>query len=465
MAVTISSNNKAKVIEALRKGEIDTADISFPSLIDDIIIKMKKEGLVDELAETLGDKRGGGSTIPFDAVMMLFIAAKMKIHTSLTDVPFAITDAAALAEIGWNISDSERSLSEGLMTEGAIRNIVSKYKAEELVGAYNNYVQGPVFERMELCPDIHILDCTWLEVDINNANYEESEVTKEDGVSGRGYKLASLRGISGDASILEEVKIGSIKKHDLALSEDMVRQSRVFKSGDILINDRGFISRDMLNYMKTKRGVDTYIPLKKNMEAYEMAVSVAKEQNKWAPHPNKKRKKQKIAFVDSLGAHWIGDNPEDNVEFNACVVRDEAAVGTENEYRVFITTDTGATARQIIKTYELRPEIEEDYRQIKDFWEIEDFKSTKYNFIVFHVIMVLIGYLYFQLFQLFPEGKPYVGKCLPVALKKYVPDGQRSVICYWGLFFGIFDFLEFLDIYASLDAIVKTRLRSVLSKM
>lgn len=53
------------------------------------------------------------------------------------------------------------------------------------------------------------------------------------------------------------------------------------------------------------------------------------------------------------------------------------------EYFVFVTTDLKKTAKQIIQTYELRPEIEEDYRQIKDFWQIEDFKSTKYNFIAF----------------------------------------------------------------------------------
>jgi hypothetical protein len=389
----------------------------------------------------------------------------MKVHTSLTDVPFAITDASVLSEIGWNMSCTDRHLSEGLMTEGAVRNIVGKYDADELIEAYNTYVQGPVAKKMGLSPDIHILDCSWLEVEINNPNYEKSEVTKEDGVSGRGYKLATLRGISGDAGIIEEAKIGSIKTHDLTLCDNMLRQSNVFKPGDVLINDRGFISRNLMNYMKTERGVNTYIPLKKNMEAFEMAVSVAVEQNKWAVHPNKKRKNQTIAFADCLGAYWTDVNSEVNVEFNACVVKDESAIGTEYEYRVFITTDTTAAARQIIKTYELRPEIEEDYRQIKDFWKIEDFKSTKYNFIVFHIVMVLIGYLFFQLYRLLPDGKPYIGKSLPVALKKYVPEGQRSVICYWGMYFGVFEFLEFLDIYASMDECIKTRLRPVLAKL
>ena len=53
-----------------------------------------------------------------------------------------------------------------------------------------------------------------------------------------------------------------------------------------------------------------------------------------------------------------------------------------------MTTDTSKTARQIINTYELRPEIEEDFRQMKDFWKLEDFKSTKYNYITYLIVQV-----------------------------------------------------------------------------
>ena len=64
---------------------------------------------------------------------------------------------------------------------------------------------------------------------------------------------------------------------------------------------------------------------------------------------------------------------------NDCVVHDKK---TDN-YFVFMTTDTSKTARQIINMYELRPETEKDFRQMKDFWKLEDFKSTQYNEIVY----------------------------------------------------------------------------------
>lgn len=146
-----------------------------------------------------------------------------------------------------------------------------------------------------------------------------------------------------------------------------------------------------------------------------------------------------------------------DIDFRSCKIFDK--------YFVFITTDLTRTAPQIVQTYGLRPEIEEDYRQIKDFWQIEDFRSTKQNFIAFHVVMVLIGYLFFQLYKGMEEGMKYIGKTLPVATKKYVETGPKSVITYSGQYFAIFGFLEFIQLYASCGTEVKKCLDPILAKV
>jgi len=120
--------------------------------------------------------------------------------------------------------------------------------------------------------------------------------------------MANLRGITGDIGILEEVKIGSIKTYDLELCRDMLLNTPVLHPGDILINDRGFLDRQMMNTLKLERGVDTYIPVRKNMDIYVMAVSCGIEQNKWQQHPNKKRKTQSITLVQDLGSFWHSDD-------------------------------------------------------------------------------------------------------------------------------------------------------------
>jgi hypothetical protein len=377
--IQLSKENKEQILASIRQGRIDAADISQPNFIDEIIIKMYKLGVVGELRHILMDKRKSNAVIPLDFIWALSIAAKMKIHTSLTDIPYAIMDAEALSALGYALWDTERDLEKGLMDEGAIRHLLFKYEKEELINGYCQCVQGHILPLMDISSGIHILDCTELEVELTNANYEGSDIVKYDGKSHRGYKLATLRGIVGSGGIIEDIRFGSISTHDLELSRQMILNSPMLKPGDIIINERGFLSRDVINELKTRRGVDTYIPLRKNMNAYLDAISIAEKENAWKPHPNRKRKTQEIAFVSDIGSMWDSKQPENDVPLNACVVRDTK----DSEYYVFVTTDTTKTARQIIKTYELRPEIEEDYRQLKDFWALEDFKSTKNNIIAF----------------------------------------------------------------------------------
>jgi hypothetical protein len=452
-------NDKEKVLEAIKAGSIDAADVSFPNLIDTIILKMKNIGLISKLSESFKDKRKKNKHIPFEILIALAITAKMKLKTSLTDVAYAVTDSELLSELGWNICDTDRNLEEGLFAEGVMRNIIDKSDSEELISSYNNYVQNMVLPSLDISPSIHILDCTKIHVNLKNSNYEKSEVISDDGEYIRGYKLGTLRGLLDDSGVIEEIVFGSVKPHDIELCRDMILNSKCLKSGDILINDRGFISMEVMNALKSQKQVDTYIPAKKNMTIYEEAVKIAISEDKWQKHPNKKRKTQQIQLVKDLGTMWVGGNPKEDVDLCACVVHDTK----DNEYHVFLTTDIDKTAKQIINTYELRPEIEEDFRQIKDFWKLEDFKSTKYNFITFHIVMTLIGYMYFQLYKNMEEGEKYSGKSLPVVLKNYKEDKQKSVLIYSGQYFGVFSFIEFIQLYAGCPAEVRKLLDPTLA--
>lgn len=444
----------------IEEGNIDAGDISYPNFIDDIILKMSSMGLLNYFKDVVEDKRSNqNSQIPLNIFFTLTATAKMKLMTSLTDIPFAITDSNTLAELGWNIYDTKRELGKGLISDGAIRGLLDHYIAQEFIDLYNDYLKLTL-NKLDHIPDIHILDCTKIDVNVDNKNYENSSVIKDDGKLRQGYKLASLRGLLDCSGVIEQIEIGTMKTHDLTLSKDILLNSPALKPGDILIEDRGFISREIINYLKTERKVDTYIPVKKNMNIYTEAVAIAKEQGKWVKHPNKKRKNQKVATIKDLGSSWQSKKPEDDVELNAAVVYDKK----EDKYYVFITTDLAVTGRQIIKTYELRPEIEEDFRQLKDFWKLEDFKSTKYTHIVFHIVMLLIGYLFYQLYKNTEEGTKYANKTLPVILKKYVPKKKpKKVIIYANNYFSIFGFLEMLDIYATCSNKIKNKLKGVLA--
>ena len=415
--------------------------------------------MVQLLSHVVPDKRRANKSIPFEIIWVLSIAAKMKQKMSVSDIPFAITDSETLSELGYSIWDSERSIAQGLMDESAVRNLIGQYEKAELMDGYNVCVQQHILTKMAIKAYIHLVDCTVLEVPLNNGNYEESSVMTKDGSTSRGYKLATLRGVVGDGGIIEETRLGTMKEHDLSLCRDMVLSSAMLKEGDILINDRGFISRELLNELKTRRQVDTYIPLRNNMDAHDQAVAIAKAEGVFHKHPNKKRKSQKIAFAQGVGDMWRSEDPQNDVPLNACVVWETK----DDTYTVFVTTDTEKSAKQIIQTYELRPEIEEDYRQLKDFWKLDHFTSTKITMIAFHIVCTLLGYLLFQLYVATESGQQWAGRSLPVIAKNFKSEQPKTIIIYTGQYFAVFVFLEFIQLYASLAPDVRMELDEVLS--
>ena len=460
--IRLCKHNQDNVIAKVREGQLDAVTLSSSNLIDDIILEMDKDHVFSCLKDNIPDLRAHNTTIPYELIWASAIAAKMKVQTSLTDIPFAINDHRTLAKLGYTLLDTDGNLKTGLMQEGSLRFLLDKYDRNLFIKGYNNTVQKGIMPLLDIQPNIHILDCTELEVNYNNPNYENSSVTysKNKERNMRGYKLSTLRGIVEDTGIIEEIRFDTAKIHDLKLSEEMLKTTSVLKPGDILINDRGFISRELLNYLKLKRNVDAYVPLRSDMCAYSEAVFGAKDQNDWVPHPNKTRKTQVITSVSGMGSYWQSDHPGEDVPINCCVVWEQKS----NDYFVFVTTDLNASAKDIIRTYELRPEIEEDYRQLKDFWKIEDFKSTKINVILFHIVCVLFGYLFYQLYTLLPEGEKFLHKSLPVILKNYIPEVMPYIVLYAGYEFGVLTLFELMELYAHCSKDVRKKFQKVLEK-
>lgn len=458
--IKVCKHNQESIIRQITNGTFDNISLSESNLADDIVLSMYEQGILGCLTDNLKDKRRVNSSLPFDLILSLSIVAKMKIKMSLSDIPYAIQDHRVLAKLGYNIVDTKGNLKDALMRESSLRLLLGKYNSDELFLAYNDTVQNYIMPKLNAQPNIHILDCTDLEVNLNNKNYEGAEVTRnKKGDVSRGYKLGTIRGIYEDTGIIEEICFGSLKTHDLNLTKDMIKNSKVFKEGDILINDRGFIDRDLVNYMKNERKVDIYVPLRNNMIAFDVAITAAQTYGEWENHPS--RDNQKICLVTDLGTYWESANPKEDVEINAAVVWDKK----ENTYYAFFTTDTSKTAKQIITTYELRPEIEEDYRQLKDFWLLDDFHSTKLHMIAFHIITVLFGYLFYQIYTTLPEGEEYAHKCLPVILKNYKSQTMPRIIIYTGNAFGIFSITDFARLYAQCNESVQKRLDFIFDKL
>lgn len=89
--IQICRNDKDRVTSNLQNGAIDSTAVSETNLVDTIIMCMHKEGILGKVAEGFRDNRTK-KEIQFSIIMALAIAAKMKVKTSLSDIPYAITD-------------------------------------------------------------------------------------------------------------------------------------------------------------------------------------------------------------------------------------------------------------------------------------------------------------------------------------------------------------------------------------
>jgi len=103
MMLKVCRNDKESVLEKIRAGKIDAVVLSTTNRVDDIIYIMHTNGILSCLESAIADRRSHNTTVPYSIIWASAIAAKMKVHTSLTDIPYAITDHRVLGEMGYSL--------------------------------------------------------------------------------------------------------------------------------------------------------------------------------------------------------------------------------------------------------------------------------------------------------------------------------------------------------------------------
>ena len=377
-------------------------------------------GLINELSNSFPDPRKE-CEISIKQILSASIAGHFQDMYAISQSPYALHSPTLLAELGLNVKVLLEG--EGISRKGTkdatpfsgdvIRKMLNDMTSMELIQWYNRHVGRAYLEQANYKPCIHILDCTKLEVNIDNENYEGSGIVKEKKKDAngktveklkRGYKLGSLRSLLDDGGIITSIAFGAIQVHDLTLCKELLMTSPHLKPGDMVIEDRGFLDGETITKLKKKRKVDVTIPLRSDMLAYEDSLVTAYhlEENPcaknrcdsvgWEKHPT--RANQEIKLIEHADYMW----EECGVPLIGCVVRelkkgkDGSGGRADYEHWVFVTTRLSMNGKLLIRTYELRPEIEEDHRQWKTGpWDMSKFTSTSMVQIVYHIIIVLLA--------------------------------------------------------------------------
>lgn len=208
--------------------------------------------------------------------------------------------------------------------------------------------------------------------------------------------------------------------------------------------------------------MDVIIPIRSDMVAYTDALTTAywPDTGVWEQHPT--REKQEIKLVEHLNWMW----PECKVDMNGVVVRElkdgKDGSGGKDDYNhwVFGFTRLTMTAKQAIKTYELRPEIEEDHRQWKDGpWDMDEFMSTSLVQIVYHIICVLLAYNLRKVYANTEAGQEFATKTLRQLRRQQVRNHEVSMLVYAGRYYAVFTVKYLIWLLLSLPKEVQERLK------
>jgi hypothetical protein len=509
--IQLWARNGEAVRQAIELGELVHLETASEELTDEFLLFAIQSGLLSKWAGGFPDPRGAPE-ISMEVLLASHLAARFAGLYSMRKSGYVLRSASVLGALGYSVEVLEpaqglslRGTSDDKLISGdvlrkllvklenhvdpqgplrlppwepsvsvkvrqrasrrAVKGAVDAAEAEaraqqvaaKLMAWYNDTV-GPsllAYARVGTGRRIHIVDTTHVEVPLETGTYECSGVVKnDDGRRSRGYKLATLRTLLDHAGLLTQVGLCPIQVHDLPLCRLFFETASVLRKGDLLLEDRGFVDGETLTFLKRQRHVDVIVPLKSTMLSYHEAVQLAELQGAWQPHPS--RDQQHIAFVTGIEHLWEACT----VPLNACVIRYWNRKKSALDHIVLVTTDQRLNGPWIVRHYEERPEIEQDYEQMKSGgWQLKKLSSTRYSEIVFYILTVALSYSLYYLFANTQAGARFADKTRQALAFDQLRSRRTHIIAYAGGYFEIFETLSFVRFVLQLPASVQDRLR------
>jgi hypothetical protein len=465
-----------EVLDALRRGEIVALETAVEQLPDFFLLYAIESGLLDRLADTFPDPRQQQPEISMRLLLAAGIAGHFTGLYALSQSPYALHSPRLLAELGVQVKVMQPG--EGLSLKGTkqpvafhgdvLRKMLDTLDWKEsqeqlrpgqrLIDWYNGQVGTLFCGVIGAQPTLHILDCTDLLVPIKSEKYEGSGVTTKNEVAERGYKLGTLRSLLDSGAVITGIAWGAIQEHDLPVTSSLIRSSPHLHEGDMLLEDRGFVDGETITYLKRERNVDVTTGLKSDMNLMKAAIVLAEANpGAWKAHPT--REKQQIQLITDLSGLW----PQLGVPMNVCVVRFVNKQTGKFDYIGLVTTDLTLSAKQIIGFYQTRPEIEEDYRQLKSgSWNIDTFHATRQVPILWHVVLTLLAYNLFQVYANTRAGQKFAEKTKQKLEREQARNPPTYLLVCTETAYGFFETKSLLYLLLDLPDGVRNKIRNLL---
>jgi hypothetical protein len=298
----------------------------------------------------------------------------------------------------------------------------------------------------------------------------------------RCYKMVTLLHTNRKRAffVFVAVKVISGKSHESPVLYELVKEFVETVGPGVmkrLILDRGFLDGEAISVCKRRYEIDVLIPLRRNMDLYEDARALFREPEvTWReceeqkeeeapvrPKPKAilKREKKRQKTIQRLKEQQPSPLPEEILvkteaasigefrSWSSCTVPLSVVANREHyadghtELWFLVDTQEVQDPRQPRQQYQLRPSIEERYRQLKCFSDLTHFTSRSFSLVVNQVIFIMLAYDLLQIYMLSQDRKDLNQKTLPRIRQQLLPS-DNQIIVYWQNYFGLFSPFELM---------------------
>ena len=260
----------------------------------------------------------------------------------------------------------------------------------------------------------------------------------------------------------------------------------------ILMVDRGLIDGPNMGRLKTDYHIDTVVPLKKNMGAYQDAIGLTRLKDfKWEPyalpyaterdqkdrpkHPTivKREETRQKTLAKKKGlpppqpvrqpqtllgiARGVNSWADCPVPLTVVINREVGKDGNVDDW-VLTTTSATMSATRTRENYGLRTSIEERHRQYKCFWDLARMTSPKFSLVVSHVLFALLAYTLLQA-HLFLRQRKEMNSRTRGRILDILNPAVQVVAVYYQQRFCLLTLGEFGMILLELDEEARVKLR------
>jgi hypothetical protein len=321
----------------------------------------------------------------------------------------------------------------------------------------------------------------------------------------RCYKVVTLIHINRELNLFLTVAVRVVpgNRHECPILYELV--DGFVKAVDrgrmkVLIIDRGLIDGANIGRLKTSCQIDTVVPLRKNMNAYQDVMGLTRLKDfAWEPYetprahqPERRdrpkpptlvkrefKRQQTLAAKKGLPppqpppaspapsppprprtllgiARGVTSWQECTVPLTAVVSREIDQDG-QVEHWVLVTTSLSFSAPHTRATYALRTAIEERHRQYKCFWDLAQMPSRKFSLVVNQVLFVLLAYTLLQA-HLFLRHRQQMNPRTRERLLQFLNPTIELVCVYYQQRFCLLSLAEFAVILLELEETARAKL-------